>query len=211
MPRSGWRGAPSRRGAAAYGVAYLLSGRQFSLQKCDFVFCGKGEKSPVASKYCGKPLRGCVGSRSAAGAAAPRLVGARIQYILKKVDSATWERARTQTPPWGAKGWTSSHRCVRPARVLASVLPGAGHSRCVRWLAQVIDEESSSWPCSEASLTSRCHSTSSWQWQWSSNDCQATTSSTRCQDCSWLFRRGWRLAGWMDGRAMARCKDTRVP
>ena len=90
MPRSGWRGAPSRRGAAAYGVAYLLSGRQFSLQKCDFVFCGKGEKSPVASKYCGKPLRGCVGSRSAAGAAAPRLVGARIQFILKKVDFPTW-------------------------------------------------------------------------------------------------------------------------
>ena len=92
MPRSGWRGAPSRRGAAAYGVAYLLSGRQFSLQKCDFVFCGKGEKSPVASKYCGKPLRGCVGSRSAAGAAAPRLVGARIQCILKKVDFPTWPK-----------------------------------------------------------------------------------------------------------------------
>ena len=90
MPRSGWRGAPSRRGAAAYGVAYLLSGRQFSLQKCDFVFCGKGEKSPVASKYCGKPLRGCVGSRSAAGAAAPRLVGARIQCILKNADFPTW-------------------------------------------------------------------------------------------------------------------------
>ena len=81
-----------RRGAAAYGVAYLLSGRQFSLQKCDFVFCGKGEKSPVASKYCGKPLRGCVGSRSAAGAAAPRLVGARIQCILKKVDFPTWHQ-----------------------------------------------------------------------------------------------------------------------
>ena len=83
---------------AAYGVAYLLSGRQFSLQKCDFVFCGKGEKSPVASKYCGKPLRGCVGSRSAAGAAAPRLVGARIQCILKNADFPTW--CHCEVRPW---------------------------------------------------------------------------------------------------------------
>ena len=31
-----------RRGAAAYGVAYLLSGRRFPLQNCDFVYFGKG-------------------------------------------------------------------------------------------------------------------------------------------------------------------------
>ena len=54
------------------------------------------EKSPVASKYCGKPLRGCVGSRSAAGAAAPRLVGARIQCILKNADFPTWHGRSSQ-------------------------------------------------------------------------------------------------------------------
>ena len=63
---SGWRGAPSRRGAVAYVVAYLLSGRKFFLAKMGLLsFVARG-RSPLLPPNT-------VGSRSAVvWEAAPR-------------------------------------------------------------------------------------------------------------------------------------------
>ena len=122
---------------------YLLSGRQFSTQKYDFVFCGKGEKSPVASKYCGKPLRGCVGSRSAAGAAALRLVGARIQCILKNADFPTWGLATCRPSPKARTLALALARGLRAAvmlqvvRVCIGMPLSRGQWMCVKSLGMV--------------------------------------------------------------------------
>ena len=95
---------------------------------------------------------------------------------------------------------TSSDRCVRLARLLASVLLGVGDSRCLRSLVQDDDEERSCSSSSSCPLTLRCQSSSWWQWQLSSAACKTTTSRTMSQGCTRAVAAWWQ-AGCPAGRA----------